>query len=151
MGTVVKTVRIDLGLSGDALVRAKLEAITKDAEAKAKAFPEFTAKINTAAAQQKVQVFRESAKAALDDITKPRDVIIATEKAKLKLREIDAEALKLKARWPTFEATINDRAYKAKLLVMEAEAKLAADHIGRQLSGAGSGGGIFSKLSGLFG
>src|SRR6266851_1217254 len=148
MGTVVKTVRIDLGLSGDALIKAKLDAITKDAEARAKSFPEFTAKINTAAAQQKVQVFRESAKAALDDITKPRDVIIVTEKAKLKLRDIDAEALKLKARWPAFEATINDRAYKAKLAIMEAEAKVTADKISESLSGAG-GGGILSKLAGL--
>jgi hypothetical protein len=65
---VVKSIEIDIGVKGDAASKAKIDAIDAKAEHLKKIFGDgFTAKINTAAASEKLKVFRaEMADAAKD-------------------------------------------------------------------------------------
>jgi hypothetical protein len=150
VATVVKTVRIDIGISGDAASKQKLDAITARAEELKKAFPEYKLKIDTLAASQRLAVFRADMKATAAEVSKPIDIQVIGKKAQAALDAIDARALKLKATWPTYTVTIDDKAAKAKMDLLAVESKLVGDKISSNLSGSG-GGGLFSKLGGLFG
>jgi cell wall-associated NlpC family hydrolase len=66
---VVKSVEIDLSVKGDAGAKAKLDDITKRAEALKKTFPSFALKIDSAAASAKLKVFRGELDAATRDRT----------------------------------------------------------------------------------
>ena len=145
MGSVVKTVRIDMNVTGAETVKAKLDTITAYAVERAKSFPEFAAKINIAAAQEKLAVFRADMKATVAAVAKPVDVQVITKKAQAALADLDAKALKLKATWPDYKITIDDKLAKAKMDLLAVESKVVGDKISRNLSG----GGIVSKFTGL--
>jgi hypothetical protein len=64
---VVKSVEVDISVRGDADAKAKLDAVDARAEALKKSFPAFALKIDSAAASEKLKVFRaEMADAAKD-------------------------------------------------------------------------------------
>jgi hypothetical protein len=65
---VVKSIEIDIGVKGDAASKAKLDEITRRAEELKKAFPTYSLKIDSAAASERLRVF----KAQLADATKDR-------------------------------------------------------------------------------
>ena len=130
---VVKSVEIDLSVSGDAESKAKLDAIDARAEALKKAFPTYALKVDSAAATSKLQIFRADLKSVADAAAKPVEVQILTAKATAKLDDIRVRADKLKATFPQFAAQIDDRAYKAKLAIMDAEAKVAGARIDKAL------------------
>jgi hypothetical protein len=65
----VKSVEIDISVRGDADSKARLDAISARAEELKKTFPEFTAKIDTAAASEKLKVFRAQLDVAAKDKT----------------------------------------------------------------------------------
>jgi hypothetical protein len=65
---LVKSVQVDIGVKGDTESKAKLDAITKKAEDLKRAFPEYKLKIDSAAASEKLRLF----KAQLAEATKDR-------------------------------------------------------------------------------
>jgi SLT domain-containing protein len=146
LGSVVKTVRIDMNVTGAETVKAKLDTITAYAVERAKSFPEFAAKINIAAAQEKLAVFRADMKATVAAVAKPVDVQVITKKAQAALADLDAKALKLKATWPDYKITIDDKLAKAKMDLLAVESKIVGDKISKNLSG----GGMVSKIGGMF-
>jgi phage-related protein len=73
---LVKSVEVDLSVKGDADAKARIDDVDKRAEALKKAFPTYKLKIESAAASEKLKVFR----AELADATKTR-----TENIKVKV------------------------------------------------------------------
>src|ERR1022692_2586829 len=136
-----------MNVTGAETVKAKLDTITAYAVERAKSFPEFAAKINIAAAQEKLAVFRADMKATVAAVAQPGDVQVITKKAQAALADLDAKALKLKATWPDYKITIDDKLAKAKMDLLAVESKIVGDKISKNLSG---GGGIVSKSGGMF-
>jgi hypothetical protein len=66
---LVKSVQIDIGVKGDAASKAKLDGISRKAEELKKAFPEYTLKIDSAAATERLKVFREQLRAIPNETT----------------------------------------------------------------------------------
>ena len=66
---LVKSVQIDIGVKGDAASKAKLDGISRKAEELKKAFPEYHLKINSAAASERLKVFREQLRSIPDETT----------------------------------------------------------------------------------
>lgn len=81
---LVKSVEVDIGVKGDRESKAKLDDITKRAEELKKAFPEYKLKIDSAAAAERLKVFR----AQLAEATKDRT-------ANVKIKVDDSALLKL--------------------------------------------------------
>jgi hypothetical protein len=69
---LVKSVEVDIGVKGDRESKAKLDDISKRAEELRKAFPEYKLKINSAAASERLKVFR----AQLAEATKDRTATV---------------------------------------------------------------------------
>lgn len=150
---LVKSVEVDIGVKGDTESKAKLDAISKRAEDLKKAFPEYKLKIDSAAASERLAVFRRQVKATADAVTRPMDPVVLTGKAKAKLLEIKVAADELKRNFPEFTARIDTTAAKRKLAVLAAEAAATQAAIDSGFGGAGSGGrgGILSRAGGLIG
>jgi len=147
---LVKSVEVDIGVRGDTESKAKLDAISKRAEELKKAFPEYKLKIDSAAAAERLAVFRRQVKDTADEVKKPMEPAVLTVKAKAKLLEIKIAAEDLKRKFPEFTVRIDDTAAKRKLAVLAAEAKATQAAIDSGFGGAGSGGGgILSRLGGL--
>ena len=136
---MVKSVEIDLSVTGDTESKAKLDAIDARAEALKEAFPTYALKVDSAAATAKLQVFRGEFKSVADAAAKPMEMQVLSAKATKTIEDIRLRAEKLKATFPEFTAKIDDTEYKAKLAVMAAEAKATGDIISRELSGGGGG------------
>ena len=146
---VVKSVEVDLSVTGAEESRAKLEAISLKADALKKQFGSaYAVRIDSAAATAKLGVFRADFKAVADAVTKPQDMQVLTGRALKSLAGIQAKAEELKARFPEFTVRINDKVAKAELDLFAAEAKVKLGGLDREIAGAGSGGG---GLAGLFG
>lgn len=139
---VVKSVEVDLSVTGDVESKAKLDALDARAEALKKAFPTYALKVDSATAQAKLAVFRADLKSVADAAAKPVEVQLLSAKAVKTLEDIRLRADKLRLTFPTMTAKIDDREFAAKLAVMAAEAKITGDLIDRDLSGAGGPGGI---------
>lgn len=151
--SLIKSVSIDIGVKGDQASKAKLDAITVKAEKLKESFPEYALKIDSAAATEKLAIFKGQMRSVSDEVTKPMDTVILTDKAKRKLLDVQAKAEELKARFPEFTLRIDDSAAKAKLAIFAAEAKVTTDVVDRELGNAGSGsgrGGILGKITSLF-
>lgn len=145
---VVKSVEIDMSVSGDVESKAKLDAIDARAEALKEAFPTYALKVDSAAATAKLQIFRGEFKSVADAASRPMEMQVLSAKAVKTLEDIRLRADKLRATFPSFTAKIDDSEFKAKLAVMAAEAKATGDVIDKELSGAG-GSSTGSKLLGL--
>jgi hypothetical protein len=74
-----------------------------------------------------------------EEAKKPIPLTILTDDAKRKMLEVQVRAEEMKRKFPELTVQIDDREAKLKLAIIDAEAKVTADKINKQLSGGGGG------------